>query len=214
MAGIEEFEISDADYKKLLSLIEGHFADLKAKEVGPGKLTCSLSAFANAEGGELFIGIEEKVKGTVRNWNGFTGHEDANGHIQSFETVFPLGQDHLYSFLKHKGSSGYVLKIEIQKTREMRKAANGKYYIRRGAQNLPVFTEEDLQRLKRNKGITSFETEPLNADHRLISNSTHIIGFIFEVIPHVKPELWLKKQQLIIDDKPTVAGIILFAEEP
>ncbi len=65
-----------------------------------------------------------------------------------------------------------------------------------------------------NKGITSFETEPVNADKTLITNSTQIIQFMLEVIPTAEPEPWLKKQQVIIEEKPTVAGLILFAEEP
>ena len=69
-------------------------------------------------------------------------------------------------------------------------------------------------RIRRNKGITSFETEPVNADKTLITNSTQIIQFMLEVIPTAEPEPWLKKQQVIIEEKPTVAGLILFAEEP
>lgn len=34
------------------------------------------------------------------------------------------------------------------------------------------------------------------------------------MIPTAEPEPWLRKQQLISDDKPTVAGLLLFAEEP
>jgi ATP-dependent DNA helicase RecG len=34
------------------------------------------------------------------------------------------------------------------------------------------------------------------------------------VVPTAEPEVWLLKQQLIINGKPTVAGIVLFAEEP
>ena len=37
---------------------------------------------------------------------------------------------------------------------------------------------------------------------------------MFEVIPHSEPEAWLRKQQLIINNKPIVAGIILYADEP
>jgi ATP-dependent DNA helicase RecG len=44
---------------KLLALEEGHFADLKAVEIQPAKLTQTLSAFANADGGELYVGIAE-----------------------------------------------------------------------------------------------------------------------------------------------------------
>jgi ATP-dependent DNA helicase RecG len=37
---------------------------------------------------------------------------------------------------------------------------------------------------------------------------------MLEKIPNQEPEPWLKKQQCIQDGKPTVAGILLFADEP
>jgi ATP-dependent DNA helicase RecG len=80
--------------------------------------------------------------------------------------------------------------------------------------NLPVTSEDELSRLRRNKGITSIETEPVNVSAEFITNSEIIIGFMLDVIPNAEPEEWLRKQQLLIDGKPTVAGIVLFAEEP
>ena len=43
----------------LLKREEGHFVDMKAREIAPGKLTRSLSAFANADGGEIYVGIAQ-----------------------------------------------------------------------------------------------------------------------------------------------------------
>lgn len=37
---------------------------------------------------------------------------------------------------------------------------------------------------------------------------------MLRVIPTGEPEQWLKKQQLIINEKPTVAGVLIFSEEP
>lgn len=37
---------------------------------------------------------------------------------------------------------------------------------------------------------------------------------MLEVVPTAEPAEWLRKQQVILKDKPTVAGIALFAEEP
>lgn len=51
--------ITPAQQARILGANEGHFLDFKAKEIGPGKLTKAISAFANADGGELYIGIGE-----------------------------------------------------------------------------------------------------------------------------------------------------------
>lgn len=211
---ISNFELSPEEGTKILGIIEGHFADIKAIEIKPGKLTHSLSAFANAEGGELFVGIDEDKTNHTRQWRGFTKFEDANGFIQIFEKLFPLGEDCQYSFLRSDVGPGYVLRIEIHKSRDIKAASDHIVYIRRGAQNLPIQTEEELARLRRNKGIASFETETVNVDKALITNSTTIIKFMLDVVPTAEPEQWLIKQQAIRSNMPTVAGLVLFADEP
>lgn len=207
-------KISEFEYMKVLSVEEGHFADLKSIDIRPAKLTNTISAFSNAEGGELYIGIDEDARTKTRYWRGFANPEAANGHIQVFEQLFPLGQDYLYDFLSFPDASGLVLKVEVKKTRGIKEASNRKVYVRRGAQNLPVTSEEELSRLRHNKGLTSFETEPINAVPELITNSETIIGFMLEVVPNAEPESWLRKQQLIINQNPTVASVVLFADEP
>ena len=77
---IKEYVIDDTQRDKILSLQEDHFNDLKAKEVKPAKLSKSISAFSNAVGGELYVGIGEVklADGTeTRAWNGFADIEDA-----------------------------------------------------------------------------------------------------------------------------------------
>lgn len=121
----------------------------------------------------------------------------------------------LYLHLSHLPFRPWArLKIDIAKSRDIKKASDGVVYLRRGAQNLRVTTEEALTRLRRNKGLVSFETDTVNADPRTITNSATTIGFMLEVVPTSEPESWLHKQQLLINGKPTVAGLVLFAEEP
>lgn len=207
---IDVVKISEAEKNKLLAMDEGHFIDHKAIEVSPGKLTKAIAAFANAEGGELFIGIDD----SPRKWRGFSNVEAANAHIQVFDGLFPFGGDFQYEFLRNDESEGLVLKIQVAKTRDLKTASDGKVYVRRGAQSLPISDEDRLQSLRRDKGLVSFETELVNCPDEIISNSTHIIEFLLEVVPTGEPEAWLKKQMLLLNGKPTVAAILLFAEEP
>lgn len=211
---VETVLITEEQKNHILALDEGHFVDVKAKDIEPAKLTRHISAFANADGGELYIGISENKIAQSKYWQGFANPEAANGHLQIFERLFPLGHDVSYTFLSCATASGLVLQIIINKTSDIKVASDGTPYIRRGAQSLPVNTAQALQRLQLNKGVTSFENEAIPVNVREITNSTHIIRFMIEIIPTAEPEPWLKKQQLIRDDKPTVAGIILFAEEP
>jgi ATP-dependent DNA helicase RecG len=86
--------------------------------------------------------------------------------------------------------------------------------VRRGAQSLPVIEQDRIETLKRNKGIVSFESELVQCPKETVTNSIHIIGFLLEVVPTAEPENWLQKQMILVDGKPTVAGILLFAEVP
>jgi ATP-dependent DNA helicase RecG len=107
-----------------------------------------------------------------------------------------------------------VLKIEILRNGSITKATNGIPYVRKGAQKLPVDTDEALERLRLDKGISSYEDYKVRASISIIENSTVTIDFLLGVVPTAEPEPWLRKQQLIADDNPTVAGVILFSEEP
>lgn len=206
--------ITAAQRDIILAKEEGHFADHKAIEAKPSDLSQDIASYANADGGELYIGIDEVGAAKTHKWRGFANQEAANAHLQVFEDLFPLGRDFQYTFLSCNGEPGVVLQIQILKTRDIKRATNKLPYVRRGAQKLPVTTPQALKQLEYTKGLTSFETEPVNVAAEIISNSEPIIEFMLQVVPTAEPDAWLRKQQLLLDARPTVAGILLFAEEP
>lgn len=214
---IKKFKISNDQRNAILSYDEDHFRDLKSKEIKPSKLSKTISAFSNAVGGELYIGIRETSKpdGTkIRTWEGFKDIEEANAHIQVFENLFPFGDYFAYNFLENEDSTGLVLQVLILKTKEIINASDGIPYIRRGAQNIPVNTQEALERLKLDKGIESFETKTLAIDKTSITDSYTIFNFLYQVIPTTEPEPWLRKQFLLREENPTVAGVLIFSDTP
>lgn len=188
---IDIVDISPDQFATVLERNEGHFLDFKAKEVSPAKLTRSLSAFANADGGELFIGVLNSGSHPAKRWAGFADVEAANGHIQAIEQLFPLGTHFKYQFLKNEKLPGLLLHCEILKTPDIRKASDGIAYLRRGAQNLPQALQEQIDRLKFNKGITSYEDHIVNADVDEVTNSKAIIDFMLANVPTAEPQPWL-----------------------
>ncbi len=209
---IERLEINQRDI--ILRINEGHYSDVKSIDIRPGRITETISAFANADGGDLYIGIDELGLTKDRKWRGFFDMEAANAHIQVFEQLFPLGRDFTYTFLACDCEAGLILKIEILKTMSIMRASDGFPYLRRGAQSLKVSTPEQLKRLEYAKGLVSFESEPVPVELHHVCNSIEIIEFMLQVVPASEPKIWLQKQQLIREDRPTVGAILLYAEEP
>lgn len=84
----------------------------------------------------------------------------------------------------------------------------------RGAQNLPVIGDEALKRLELDKGLSTFEDDTVNVPIDTITNSITTLEFVLLQVPSAEPDFWLKSQFVLMNDKPTVAGVLLFADEP
>jgi hypothetical protein len=50
---VKIFQIQNDEADKILALEESHFSDLKSKRISPSKLSRTISAMANADGGEI-----------------------------------------------------------------------------------------------------------------------------------------------------------------
>lgn len=148
---IQIIQITDDQAQRLLAQSESHFLDFKAKEIAPAKLTQSIAAFANAEGGDIYIGVAENPAGFT--WQGFADAEDANAFILVFEQLFPLGDDFSYEFIACPERDGLILHVAAKKTARIMVASNGFPYLRRNAQKIKIDSEEARRRLELDKGI-------------------------------------------------------------
>ena len=77
----EERTLLEKDLTSLLAIEENHFNDFKSKDVEGKKLSRTISAFANASGGDVYLGIREENATKTKHWEGFNTIEDANGFI-------------------------------------------------------------------------------------------------------------------------------------
>src|SRR5216684_3342709 len=101
--GLPDVVINEEQADLVTRIEEGQFSDVKSIMISPAKLSHTISAFANTDGGELYIGISEQMLGgnvKRRLWGGFADTEAANGHMQAFEQYFPLGNNFQYEFMR------------------------------------------------------------------------------------------------------------------
>ena len=209
-------EMTEQQILKLFTEIEeDHFNDFKAKDITGKKLSKSISAFANASGGDIYIGIREESDTKIKHWEGFSCVEDANCFIQVIESLPEAAGYYNAEFLKHPFLNTYVLRLSIFKTKSIVKTTDEKIFVRKGAQCLPVDTPEKLRRLELDKGISTYEDETVaDSIPEDVLDSSVFLQFSDSIIPRVNPEAWLKKQRLLVNNKLTVAGELLFCDEP
>ena len=160
----------------------------------------------------IHIGIEEKDK--TRTWSGFADEEAANGVFQLIRKISPLQEPITATFYAAEGEKEYVLILEMAKTAQIVKATDGKVYVRRGAANQPVTTQEQLRQLGLTKGVSSHEDATVQDEVGNIRQSHTFNRFMEAMVPNADKDVWLKKQRLEVNNLPTVAAELLFSDKP
>jgi len=204
------------DIVKLFEIEENHFNDFKSINVSGAKLSKTISAFANASGGDVYLGIREESRTKIKHWEGFSNIEDFNGIVQMLAGLLLVNSNYEILFLKHPILHTYVMQITVFKTQAIIKCSDEETpYVRKNAQDLPCDTPEKVRQLELDKGITSFENEIIvETSIEDILGSNIFEEFCNHVVPGIEKEPWIRKQKLLKDGKLTVAGLLLFSDEP
>ena len=210
------FELSAEEVTRILCLEEDWTLDKKGKDIAPSKLSHSISAFANANGGELYIGLshypDEKC---TYFWDGFSTKEEFNQIVDVITSVCPGYDDCSFEYCYCKEYTTVILHVTIQKTQRVIKATNNTPYLRVGVQNIPQTTQEQIRLLEYDKGIFSYEDEFTVCSYDEIKNSSVLNQFIKDVVPRTGTHDWLKSQYLMNSGKKiNVAGVLLYSESP
>lgn len=210
---IEIQQLPDRRLEAFETRSEGHFFDLKSKRARPARLEKHISAFANADGGEIAIGYEDPKKSS-QGWQGFADAEEANSFIAHLDNVFGTLGILSFSFLEAESRNGLLLLIEIEKAAAIVKTSGDDVYLRRGAQSIKQDSDEKVRRIEIDKGLFKFENTKTQSDADALGNTETVISFMLDVVPAAEPGEWLQKQKLTLEGKTTIAGELLFSDEP
>lgn len=209
--------ITKSEELELLKIEEDHFHDIKSKNISPSKLQETFVAFANADGGELYIGIEdEKVNGN--RLVGFTKKEDANDILHTLlELTNPSVENIDLEFLQLLDGT-FVLYLSIPKSPKVHYCANGDCFLRINARKEKIKGDRITQ-LGYAKGALVYEKQPVEiAEVEEYLENENVIEYMTRVNTKLKPEIFLRKQRLFTkkdsDFKPNVGCVLLFDDEP
>ena len=90
----EKKNITQKEIDDILIIQEDWLIDKKGKDIKPAKLSKTVSAFANTNGGDIYLGISHKEDKTVYFWDGFDSEEQMNQHIDVVTNMFDSYEDY------------------------------------------------------------------------------------------------------------------------
>ena len=213
---IETREIETQELSQLLSANEDHFFDIKSKDIAPSKLQETFVAFANADGGDIYIGIED-MKFSGERVRPFSTPEEANAIFSVLlEQTTPAVDNVMVEFLSIP--TGYILHVSIPKSPKVHYTASGDCFIRLNAAKHKIKGER-ITSLAYSKGSLLYEKAPVNSvSLDEISQSEFLSDYMNRVGTSLSAERFLRKQRLTTENdgevKPNVGCVLLFDEEP
>jgi ATP-dependent DNA helicase RecG len=213
----ETDSISENELQGLLAKQETHYLDFKAAEVSAKDLQRHLVGFANADGGELYVGIDDNSGAFAA--RGFTDIESANQLVSSAITdIMPTIEGLSIDFLVTP-ISGNIVRFVVPKSPSVHYTSSGDCYLRLSAQTQKV-KGESIASLAYSKGFFRYEDQTADASTLSdILESSHIHDFLNRIGSKQDPERFLRRNRLLDlqsegSDKLAVGCVLLFDDDP
>lgn len=173
----------------------------------------TLVAFANADGGDIVIGVDERGRPT-----GFLMPEEVEGILrQALEQTRPLVHTE-WNLEQVDGNT--VVVLHVPRSTELHSLADGRVLMRSGAQN-KALAGEAIRHLAASRSTGDFEAETVPGAS-LKDFNPDIVDEYREKWEERQRRAWLGTTEELLmaagaidaDGSPTVAGILLFGKEP
>lgn len=207
--------IATNDVVLFSTLKENQYFDRKSARKDDREIAKHISAFANAAGGKLVVGIEDNGEVTGFRRNGARGIENFERAALATCTPTPIVHRERISVVNSSGEDDTVLVLDIEPStsHSVARMSDGDVFLRQNDKSVKLNREQVIA-LEFDKGQRIFEDELVkdssidDVDHEVLDRYKEILG------TEVSDEQVLRSRRFMRDGKLTVAGALLFAQDP
>lgn len=207
--------IATNDVHLFSALKENQYFDRKSARKDDKEIAKHISAFANSAGGKLVIGIEDDGEVT-----GFK--RDGARDIENFEraalttcTPTPIVRKDRIHVVNSSGEDDLILVLDIEAStsHSVARSSDDEVFLRQNDRSVRLKREQVLA-LEYDKGQRVFEDELVedssldDVDHEVLDRYKEILG------TDAPDEQVLRSRRFMHDGRLTVAGALLFAQDP
>ncbi len=207
--------IATNDVHLFSTLKENQYFDRKSARKDDKEIAKHISAFANSAGGKLVIGIEDDGEVT-----GFK--RDGARDIENFEraalttcTPTPIVRKDRIHVVNSSGEDDLILVLDIEAStsHSVARSSDDEVFLRQNDRSVRLKREQVLA-LEYDKGQRVFEDELVedssldDVDHEVLDRYKEILG------TDAPDEQVLRSRRFMRDGRLTVAGALLFAQDP
>ena len=197
------------------TLKENQYFDRKSARKDDREIAKHISAFANAAGGKLVVGIEDNGEVTGFRRNGARDIENFERAALATCTPTPIVHRERISVVNSSGEDDSVLVLDIEPStsHSVARMSDGDVFLRQNDKSVKLNREQVIA-LEFDKGQRIFEDELVkdssidDVDHEVLDRYKEILG------TEVSDEQVLRSRRFMRDGKLTVAGALLFAQDP
>lgn len=207
--------ISKNDPSIFASAKENQYFDRKSARKDPREISRHISAFANASGGKLVIGIEDDGRITGFRRNGAHDIEDFKHAALICCEPVPFVRPIEIRVTNSQGQDDVILVLDISASTDhvIARRSDGAVFLRQNDKSVEL-NHDQITALEYDKNQRRFEDE--------IANRSSMDDIDPEVMAHYKEELGvdipdeqiLRSRNMLVDGHLTNAGVLLFAKNP
>lgn len=195
----------------LLVLVEDQWFDRKSGRISPQELANVMIGFANAEGGLIVIGLHAgAVEGIDSDQRRISGWQQA---ALDFTVPAVPCRTKTVECVNEHGSEDQLMVVEIETSEKVHANRRDEVFLRVGDENRRLSFAQ-RQELLYDKGQSTFESTAVEGAE-IGDFDADLLGSYANAVNHPDPQRLLAARGLLTSSqRPTVASVLLFAENP